>query len=86
MLRFLNDEKIIISSIGARTLYLYYPDIIDKADEYTKKCQKRAEDKEQEQPESARELAFECEQMSLYGASRMQDDARTFFEKKGVKH
>ena len=86
MLSFLNGDKIITSSIGKGEIYLYYPGIIDKADEYTKKCQKRAEDKKQEQPEPARDLAFCCNEMQKYNTSRGYRHAKDFLENKGVKH
>jgi len=86
MLNFLNDDKIIINSIGKRLLYLYYPDIIERTDTYTKRCLKRAEEKEQEQPESARNLTFECNEMQKYKTSRGYPNADDYLENKGVKH
>lgn len=86
IMKFLNEENVIASSIGGRTIYIHYPDIIERTDEYTERCLKKAKDRKQEQPESARNCASECEQMSLYRASRVHSDARTFFENKGVKH
>lgn len=86
MLRFLNDEKVIISSIGGRVLYMYYFDIIEKADEYTKRCLKRAEDNKREQPESARVLTFECDEMQKRNTSAQWPHADDSFENKGVKH
>lgn len=86
MLSFLNEEGVIINSSGKGEIYLYYPDFIKKADEYTKKCLKKAEDNEQEQPESARDLAFCCNAMQKYNASGVYHNANDFVENKGVKH
>lgn len=86
MLSFLNDEKIITSSSGRRLLYIYYPDIIERAKEYTRLSLERAKERGQEQPESARVRASECDLMHSYSASKVQGDARTFFENKRVKH
>lgn len=86
IMAFLNDENIITSSIGGRMLYIYYPDIIERAKEYTRLSLKRAEEHGQEQPERARELTSECELMPSHRASKVHDEARTFFENKRVKH
>jgi len=85
MLKFLNDDNVITSSIGGRVIYLYYPDIIEKADIYTKRCQKRAEEKKQEQPESANLLTFECNEMQKRKTSKAWPNARDFPENKRVK-
>ena len=86
MLRLLHGDKILTVSIGKGEIYLYYSDIIDKADEYTKKCQKKAEDKKQEQPESARDLTSTCNEMQRNNTSDMHRRAREYLENKGVKH
>lgn len=86
MLSFLNGDKILTVSIGKGEIYLYYPDIIERADEYTMKCLKKAEDNKQEQPESARDLAFCCDEMQKYNTSDMHRHAKESIEYKGVKH
>lgn len=86
MLKFLDGDKILTVSIGKSEVYLYYPDIIEKADEYTKKCLKKAEDHKQEQPETARDLAFCCNEMQKYNTSGGYPHAKEFVENKGVKH
>lgn len=86
MMKFLNDDNVITSSSGGRTLYIYYPDIIDKADEYTKKCQKKAEDRKQECPESANLMTFECNEMQKRQTSSTWPNANDYIENKRVKH
>jgi hypothetical protein len=86
MLSFLHGDKILNVSIGKSELYLHYPDIIERADVYTKRCLKKAEDSKQEQPESARDLAFWCNEMQKYSTKDMRRVAKEFIENKGVKH
>ena len=57
MLEFLSEEKIITISLVKGEVYIYYPDIIKKADRYTQARLKDAEDRKLEQPKSARNLA-----------------------------
>ena len=85
MLEFLTEEKIIISSVGKSNIYMYYPAIVEQADAYTKRRLKEAEDKEEEQPESARELASLITAMQKYDASAIRRYAKEIIEFKGDK-
>ena len=86
MLIFLNSDKILTVSIGGRELYLYYPDIIERAAEYTTRRLRRAEERGEEQPETARDIAFCCAEMQSYNASDVHLYARDSIENKRVKH
>lgn len=82
MLNFLHGDKILTVSIGKGEIYLHYPDIIEKADKYTRERLRDAENRKQEQPESARDLAFCCNEMQKYNTSDMRLHAREYIENK----
>lgn len=86
MLNYLNDEKIILSSVDKRFLYLYYDDIIEKADRYTKARMKDAENRKQEMPKSAWNLTFECTRHARKIASKGLPHANKYPENKGVNY
>lgn len=82
MLSFLHGDKIITSSIGKGEICLYYPDIIEKADKYARERVRDAENRKQEQPESARDLTSECNEMQKNNTSDMHRRAREYLENK----
>ena len=67
MLDLIHHRHKIYSQITGLKIYLYYPDIIKRADMYTKEEIRKRKERGEEQPIDAKELAFLC---SNFVASR----------------
>ena len=85
MMDYLNEQQIVLHAITGRTIYLYYPEMKERLDRYTKTLKKKAEENGKAAPNSASELAFWCMKMLPFYAKLMPELAKQCAEDKEFK-
>ena len=85
MLDLLHSEHRVFSHITGLTIYIYFPEIIKKADNYAREAIRKKKEGGEEQPDDARELAFLCANFAPNRSKTLNKFASGFIEKKGLK-
>ena len=84
MLDFLHLKYMIFSHITGLNIYVYYPDIIKKADRYTSEAIRKKKERGEEQPDDARWRAFLCTNFAPDRSKTLDNLANDFVKNKEV--
>jgi hypothetical protein len=85
MLDFIHHKHKVYSHITGSNIYIYYPDIIIKADRYTQEEIRKRKERGEEQPDDARGLAFLCTNFAPDRSKTLDNIANDSAKNKEVK-
>ena len=84
MLDLIHYKHKVYSHITGSNIYIYYPDIIKKADRYTREEIRKRKERGEEQPDDARGLAFVCFNFVASRSKTLHKFANDFVKNKEV--